>query len=859
MATTIQELKNLHATDVAGKLGGIHGGNNDWRIPDICGGEIRLGDNPPFSLWMDAGEMHWWCHKHDDAETSTNALSEAMFGYMRDDYLPPAPQPQVPAPKESYKTISVDKFVELIGESCPNCDKYYEGLPTIVNGWPILTCPVRCIETYDTLFKAAVAKLEEGWKVRLVCEYQSKGDTLRSERLEPGKIISGVGSNVKNSPVWLMWGLPNGRHVEDTPIIVEGEKAAAAVVSLGYRAISWRGGKGAWQHTQWPRNRGPYVIWPDNHPDARKAMVALARHLDELGNTVYIVPTFGDDNKDAADYYENEVEHALAKILESTNYQLPKGEHEDDEAAEEEPEIELEWWCKSGGLNDVRRLIRYFGQDLAYYWEPGVSTESPSLVMADQVGYWRPMGRKGDYSRLNASMIKGRLAAIEEAKQIYDEPTMKRVNQQLKMSISARDQNDAKINLGTPFHEGTDLHVFQANMVMLNRNLGLLTLQNQCVDMANAVLVSREDVLTYGIMYDAGWSPYEWKPGAYWAENNNAENIRKLVSNLGDTIKVITEMLMQCDRRIALLKSKGSGRGKSIVVALLKQALGNLVRAGDASNLTERAMNGQFPAAHNMHTKGRIVVYPEVDKNGLERLSIGGLVTLSGEPYLSTEEKFEDRVERPRIGNPFVTMGEWTKTDAKGTSLLDWNVQGMFDKEHGRGRLWAWDIDEAGGEYLPEYAYYSCLSDEGCEAFIDLLIETASDGVPEIYTQAVLDFVYGLLESSSNESDAGGTGAAPIKLSDQRIEIARALFMQTDEYEDVIHVRGLAQAIDQVRRKDNQIPMAGTDTQWQAALRAAFDLPSLRNHLINGQQNVRENDGFKRNYPIRGFVLLKES
>ena len=654
-----------------------------------------------------------------------------------------------------------------------------------------------------------------------------------------------------------MWELPNGRHVENTPIIVEGEKAAAAVASLGYRGISWRGGKGAWQHTQWPRNRGPYIIWPDNHPDARKAMVELARHLDELGNTVYVVPTFGDNNKDVADYNENEVEHALNKITESSHYQLPTGEQESDEP-EAEPEIELEWWCRSGGLNDIRRLVRYYEKDLAYYWEPGVSSESPSLVMADEVGYWRPMGRKNDYSRMNALIIHSRQLAIDEAQLMYDDATMKRVEKQLKLSIGARDQNDAKINLGTLFHENTDLPIFQANMVMLNRNLGLLTLQTQCIDMANASLVSRKEVLQYGIMYDSGWSAYTWKPGAYQANNDNAENIRKLVSNLGDTIKVITEMLMQCDRRIALLKSKGSGRGKSIIVALLKQSLGNLVRAGDASNLTERAMNAQFPAAHNMHTKGRIVVYPEVDKNGLEKLSIGGLVTLSGEPYLSTEEKFEDRVERPRIGNPFVTMGDWTKTDAKGTSLIDWNVQGMFDKEHGRGRLWAWDIDEAGGEYLPEYAYYSCISDEGCEAFIDLLIETASDGVPEIYTQPVLEFVYGLLESSSNESDAGGTGAAPIKLSDRRIEIAGTLFQQTNDYEDMIHVRGLAQTIDRIRRKDGQVPMAGTDTQWQAAFRAAFDLPSLRNYTIDGQQNKLENDGFKRNYPIRGFVLLTE-
>ena len=856
MATAIQELKNLSASDVAAKLGGIKGGAADWRIPDLCGGETQVGDNPPFSLWMEAGAMHWWCHKHDDAETSTEALRRALFYYLPTQQAPPP----AAMPTASYKTISIDKFVELLGSECPNCGRHYEGQITIINGWPILNCPVRCIETYDTLLKAAVAKLEEGWKVRFVCEYQAQGTgpgiTLKSERLEPGKIISGTGSNATNHPVWLTWGFPNGRHIEETPIIVEGEKAAAAVASLGYRGISWRGGKGAWQHTAWPRNHGPFIIWPDNHPDARQAMVKLAQHLDELGNMVYIVPTFGDDNKDVADYYANEVEKGLAQAQQLNLYQLPAEDQGPEE--EEVPEIILEWWCRSGGLNDVRRLIRYYSKDLAYYWEPGVSSESPSLVMADEVGYWRAMGRKGDYSRLNALIIHSRQLAIDEATVMFDEATIKLVERQLKLSIGARDQNDAKINLGTPFHEGTDLPVFQANMVMLNRNLGLLTLQTQCIDMANGSLVAREDVLKYGIMYDAGWSPYKWKPGAYWDDNNDAANIRKLVANLGDSIKVITEMLMQCDRRIALLKSKSSGRGKSIIVALLKQALGNLVRVGDASNLTDRAMNAQFPAAHNMHTKGRIVVYPEVDKNGLEKLSIGGLVTLSGEPYLSSEEKFEDRIERPRIGNPFVTMGQWIKTDAKGTSLLDWNVQGIFDKEHGRGRLWAWDIDEAGGEYLPEYAYYSCLSDEGCEAFIDLLIETASDGVPEIYTQPVLEFVYGLLEASSNESDAGETGSAPIKLSDQRIEIVRDLFVRTDEYDDIIHVLGLAQAIDQIRRKDRQIAMAGTDTQWQAAIRAAFDLPSLRNHVMGGQQNKREHDGFRRNYPIRGFVLLSE-
>ena len=115
MAIAIQELKNLNAADVAAKLGGIkEGGATGWRIPDLCEGETRIGNNPPFSVWMEGGAMHWWCHKHNDAETSTAALSKALFGYYQDGFVteafPSMAAPKMPdmqTPKESYKTISV--------------------------------------------------------------------------------------------------------------------------------------------------------------------------------------------------------------------------------------------------------------------------------------------------------------------------------------------------------------------------------------------------------------------------------------------------------------------------------------------------------------------------------------------------------------------------------------------------------------------------------------------------------------------------------------------------------------------------------------------------------------------------------
>ena len=919
---TYQQLHKLHPEDVATQLGGIRVGSNAWRIPDLCDG--NKATNSSFNLWVEQGDMHWWCHRCGDARSS----SEALYDALRDNLLVGMTPVQAPVavvlgngergekagenPLAGLKQVNVRGLLYHIRSqpaiTCPLCEVIAIGNddPALrigtVHGWPILYCS-NCHAPYAKLLNAVINQMfDKGQCVGLWATYEaSTGGFVHSYRTEPGKILRGPGLSSEKKPKALLWP-PQSQDgaYEDIILVVEGEKAAAAAASYGIQAMSWRGGKGTWQYANFgglPEDT-LYICWPDDHPDGRFAMLELAQHLESFGHTVNMVYNDGQTNDDCADETMQSISDILGGCGALADYQTwydsgideeyfaekDKAKAEKDqarqeafanqdsgEAGEQEPqqprrqlteETEREWWCLDNALADVKRLFRYRLHDFAYMWMPALNSESPCLVAADSVGYWRLLSgsKRKDYSRLIAYIGEAREKAISEAATVYPPEIYSDVKRRLNSSVNFRQQNDLSINLATQFHRGNaeNLPLFSALSTLNSRDMGLLTLQDQCLDMASGEELPRAQVMELGILFDPFWSPHRWQPGARVKDTPDARNVSRLLENLGDTIYVIVEMLMKMDRRIALLKSQGTGRGKSAIVNLMVRSLGSLVSTGSVQDLTDRGLAREYPAANNAHTKSRIVIYPEVDKGGMEKLNVGNLIYISGEPMLPTEYKYEDRIDRPRVGNPMLTMGEWLPEDVKGAPIVNWNVQGMFDRNINKGRLWAFDVDDAGGEYLPEYVYESTKTKEGAEAFIDHVMNIAitNDGPPEVYTEQVLEYVYLLMDATTNKGH-DLPGSLPIDWREQREEVVKGHFHWTGQWDDIIMVRGLAETMNTVREQEGKSVVPGSDKDWAMAIKRVLDLANIAQlQIVDGRQNRRVHDGERNSWPIRGVMIV---
>ena len=87
-------------------------------------------------------------------------------------------------------------------------------------------------------------------------------------------------------------------------IIVEGEKAASALIEMGWNATTWSGGSSAHGKTDWEPLRGKdCVIWPDNDGPGNIAAEAIAKRLESIcASLAYVEPPLdAEAGWDAAD------------------------------------------------------------------------------------------------------------------------------------------------------------------------------------------------------------------------------------------------------------------------------------------------------------------------------------------------------------------------------------------------------------------------------------------------------------------------------------------------------------------------------------------------------------------------------
>ena len=248
------------AETIARSLSGRKVGENDWRLAHLCGGAepgTPLGTNPGLSIGDSAdGGLIAHCYYGCDTATAYTAVRSALGIENR-------------RPSSS----SITPWLR-----CPDCQAHLPADQLITRtGWPALACS--CGTSYDRLLSSVVSKPWTAW-----AEYGlADGKPRRMVRRFPPR-DDGPKSTWAREPAGPDGTRPRRRAVGLTPlvwgtdapnailIIVEGEKAAAALVSaavheLGYTPISTQSAAGLATADYAALVAGRYVIvWPDDDP-----------------------------------------------------------------------------------------------------------------------------------------------------------------------------------------------------------------------------------------------------------------------------------------------------------------------------------------------------------------------------------------------------------------------------------------------------------------------------------------------------------------------------------------------------------------------------------------------------------------
>ena len=116
-----------------------------------------------------------------------------------------------------------------------------------------------------------------------------------------------------------LYGLPDIRKsIEEPIVVVEGEKCADTARDVfRYRVFTtWAGGCEAWKGTDWQPLAGrEALLVADADDPGRKAMEAIAKHLNSIGCTVWVYLPEGNDGKDIADWIEaDDIETVRVRI-----------------------------------------------------------------------------------------------------------------------------------------------------------------------------------------------------------------------------------------------------------------------------------------------------------------------------------------------------------------------------------------------------------------------------------------------------------------------------------------------------------------------------------------------------------------
>ena len=309
---------------------------NRWRISTaVChpqaGGanlnlEIRDGRNAllvtcfsdecPPSLILDQLEaLGFAVRQYSDGRHAPGPTNPAPTPVPRPIPRPSQPQatskPPAPFPFDLDKVLSAPRQIAraLNGTTdgppywaqCPACGQalrlWSEGSG---NG---LRARCQCDCPYARII-AAITRL--GWVLRRAYFYELiNRQVLKRIRwdYDGNKTYRGAGTlDVLNLKLWP----PD--HIDNTILVVEGEKAAEAVASAGlsnhgYTVATWLNGTSNAYRVNLAHYAGRrLILWPDDGTTSRKAMVTIAQNASEHDCAVCVIPNEGESDTDAADY-----------------------------------------------------------------------------------------------------------------------------------------------------------------------------------------------------------------------------------------------------------------------------------------------------------------------------------------------------------------------------------------------------------------------------------------------------------------------------------------------------------------------------------------------------------------------------
>ena len=235
-----------------------------------------------------------------------------------------------------------------------------------------------------------------------------------------------------------LYRLPDLSERPDAPaLVVEGEKAADAAAALfpDHVVVSWSNGSKAIRHVDWQPLAGRTCrLWPDNDPQGREAMTALAARLVVMGCAVGIadypadsVPEGWDLADAAADGWKPEVAAgALERVLREVKAPVAKAEPAPAEpaATDDNPRTPLPTRVQAGA---PFTCLGFDGP--SYYYMPhrtgqvicisGASHKAATLLMLTDLPYWESL-YPGARESVNWTSAISSLLATQADVGVYD-------------------------------------------------------------------------------------------------------------------------------------------------------------------------------------------------------------------------------------------------------------------------------------------------------------------------------------------------------------------------------------------------------------------------------------------------------
>ena len=603
-----------NAETAAHQLGGRKAGQNDWRIPHLCAGAAPgdpLGDNPGLSVGDGDKGLIVFCHYGCDNASAYTAVRAALG--------------------INTKSHAVQSVAHTL--RCPDCLAYLPADRLIPGtGWPALSCS--CGATYDALLSNVDGDPWTAWaqylladgNPRLMVRRFPQGQRKTTWAAEPpgpdGKPIRRPATGLHP----LTWG-------DDTPdatlLVVEGEKAAAALISPtvlkpGYTVISTQSAAGMATADYDALVAGRHVIiWSDADPPNIKtgrkpgpeaAQKAADRILDagalsvrmvDPDTVAKLVPDTGKrDGADAADVRPGQFTALLQ------------------DASEYRPHIQ------EGHAPTSDTLPAYTDADyvdlIMTYQPDRVVSIGVDLALRTDAGLWRiyDHSNRRDRGLLTRLVRKSRVAAGDTGRRASDAAINSIVNDLHDLAAGAELpmlQRDTLCRTPiVPFSDGTHLHLDAGQNESCSCNLD-----------------------------NHPWIDFDWQiPPPDWDlfHNHRPDVLDQFDENV---LTQVAERLHGPDKRADFLTSPASDAGKSSFTTACSRAMPGLIQRLEASELNRDKAN--FSVHSAPLACSRITFLDEFTKNGMD---ITPLLYGITDDTVNVNTKHEQQRQLPRLGTP---------------------------------------------------------------------------------------------------------------------------------------------------------------------------------------------------------------